>query len=141
MSLWGFLRQPCKAFIASNWGSAFSTATLLKFFFPALGQIQEWSKSVCLTFVHNIWPLGYSALQLINNATSTHVFPFTTLSKETHHPACHYPALYTTMGPFSLLFTHFQLGKEWAFDHKHDEMWSNLIYCWGNDSKDTPLHG
>lgn len=55
--------------------------------------IQEGSKSICLTFVHNIWPLVYSAEQLINNATSTHVFPFTTRSEGTHHPACYYPAL------------------------------------------------
>lgn len=92
------------------------------FFF--LGQLQKWSKSVCLTFVHNIWPLEYSVLQLINNATSTHVFPFTMQSKGTHHPACHYPALSTTMNSFSVLFTHIQSGREWAFDHKHDQMWS-----------------
>lgn len=96
------------------------------------------SESVCLTFVHNIWPLGYSALQLINKATSAHVFPFTTPSKGTHHPACHYPAPSTTMSPFSLVFTLFQSREEWAFDHEHDEMWSNLIYCWGNDFQIRP---
>lgn len=127
---------PCKTFITCNWGSVFPTATLLKVF--SAGLLQEWSKSICLTFVHNIWPLGYSTLQLINNATSTHVFPFTMLSKGTHHPACHYPAPSTTMSPFSLLFTRFQSGKEWAFDHEHDEMWSNLIYCWGNYSQRHP---
>lgn len=132
MSSWGSLWMPYKTFITCNWVSVFPTATLLT------GLLKEWSKSVCLTFVHNILPLGYSALQLINNATSTHMFPFTTLSKGTHHPACHYPAPSTTMSPFSLLFTLFQSGKEWAFDHEHDEMWSNLIYCQGNDSQSCP---
>lgn len=80
---WGVLRGPCEAFITCNWGFVFLTATLLTAFFPPFfsAPLQEWSKSICLTFVHNIWPLGYSAVQLINNATSAHVFPFTTPSK------------------------------------------------------------
>lgn len=80
--------------------------TTNSFFFVLLflfssGLIQEWSKSICLTFVHNIWPVVYSAQQLITNATSAHVFPFTTRSEGTHHPACYYPAPSTTMSPFS----------------------------------------
>lgn len=75
------------------------TATLL----TVSGLLQECSKSICLTFVHNIWSLEYSAVQLINNATSTHVFPFTTRSKGTHHPACYYPAPSTTMSPFFVI--------------------------------------
>lgn len=72
-------------------------------YFFSSGLIQEWSKSICLTFVHNIWPVVYSAEeQLITNATSAHVFPFTTRSEGTHHPACYYPALSTTMSPFSV---------------------------------------
>lgn len=80
---WGVLRGPCEAFITCNWGFVFLTATLLTAFFSPFfsAPLQEWSKSICLTFVHNIWPLGYSAVQLINNATSAHVFPFTTPSK------------------------------------------------------------
>lgn len=80
---WGVLQGPCEAFITCNWGFVFLTATpLTAFFFPFFSApLQEWSKSICLTFVHNIWPLGYSAVQLINNATSAHVFPFTTPSK------------------------------------------------------------
>lgn len=73
---------------------------LVCYFFSS-GLIQEWSKSICLTFVHNIWPVVYSAEQLITNATSAHVFPFTTRSEGTHHPACYYPAPSTTMSPFS----------------------------------------
>lgn len=69
---------------------------------PPSAPLQEWSKSICLTFVHNIWPLGYSAVQLINNATSAHVFPlYDTEQEGTHHPACYYPAPSTTMSPFS----------------------------------------
>lgn len=79
---WGVLRGPSKAFITCNWGFVFLTATpLTAFFFFFSAPLQEWSNSICLTFVHNIWPLGYSAVQLINNATRAHVFPFTTPSK------------------------------------------------------------
>lgn len=103
MSSWGILRVPCETFIRCNLGLFPPTATLLTVFFFASGPLQEWSKSICLTFVHNIWSLGYSAVQLINNATSTHVFPFTTRSKGTHHPACYYPAPSTTMSPFFVI--------------------------------------
>ena len=71
-------------------------------YFFSSGLIQEWSKSICLTFVHNIWPVVYSTKQLITKATSAHVFPFTTRSEGTHHPACYYPAPSTTMSPFSV---------------------------------------
>lgn len=77
------------------------TVFLFCYFFSS-GLIQEWSKSICLTFVHNIWPVVYSTQQLITNATSAHVFPFTTRSEGTHHPACYYPAPSTTMSPFSV---------------------------------------
>lgn len=89
--------------------------------------IQEGSKSICLTFVHNIWPLVYSAEQLINNATSTHVFPFTTRSEGTHHPACYYPAPSTTMSPFSVGSTR---GKSGLLSI-NTMMRSNPIYCGG----------
>lgn len=75
---------------------------LLFCYFLSSGLIQEQSKSICLTFVHNIWPVVYSTEQLITNATSAHVFPFTTRSEGTHHPACYYPAPSTTMSPFSV---------------------------------------
>lgn len=85
------------------------------------GPLQEWSKSVCLTFLHNIWPLGYSTAQLINNATSTHVFPFTALSKETHHADCHYPAApSTTMSPFSVIYPLQVRGRIGLFHHEHN---------------------
>lgn len=71
-------------------------------YFFSSGLIQEWSKSICLTFVHNIWPVVYSAEQLITNATSAHVFPFMTRSEGTHHAACYCPAPSTTMSPFSV---------------------------------------
>lgn len=92
--------------------------------------IQEGSKSICLTFVHNIWPLVYSTEQLINNATSTHVFPFTTRSEGTHHPACYYPAPSTTMSPFSLGSTR---GKSGLLSI-NTMMRSNPIYCGGKKS-------
>lgn len=69
-------------------------------FFFLLG----WSKSGVRAFVwHSSITSGQWCIpqQRLTNATSAHVFLFTTKSEGTHHPACYYPAPSTTMSPFS----------------------------------------
>ena len=129
---------PCKTFVKCNWGCVFSPQRHSEQFFLRAG-----SKSGVRAFVWHLsitsghWGIPHYSLLTMLQAHMC--FPLWRWSKRTHHPACHYPAPSTTMSPFSRLFTHFQSGKEWAFDHEHDEMWLNLIYCGETILRDNPL--
>lgn len=80
----------------------------------------RWSGSVCLTSAHNIWPLGYSAAQLINNGTRSHVFPLTTASKKNASVSCRLDQCNNEA--ILLIITHF--NEECTLHHVDAEMWS-----------------
>lgn len=82
------------------------------------------------------WGVPHYSLLTMQHA-HTHVFPFTALSKRTHHPPDHYPAPSTTMSPFSVIYP-LPVEDEWAFERDCDEMRSDLIYCWESDSQRQP---
>lgn len=93
------------------------------------GPLQERSESVCLTFVHNIWPLGYSAAQLINNATSTHVFPFTAAEQRNASSRPPLSSLFHNNEPFLRCLPASTRGKNGLLTTNTTQMCSNLIYC------------
>lgn len=99
---------PCKPFITCNWGSVFPAMTPLTVFLSAAARegVRAFVWHLSITSGHWGIPL-YSLLTMLQ----AHMFPFTTLSKGTHHPACHYPAPSTTMSPFSPYLPSSSQGK------------------------------
>lgn len=96
-------------------------------YFFSSGLIQEWCKSICLTFVHNIWPVVYST------ATSYQCYKRTCVSfydKKRRNTS----SSLLLSSPFhnnESILCWFHSGKERPFEHEHDEMRSNPIYCGG----------
>lgn len=125
-------RDPVSPLTTFIWGSVFFRSNTPNSF--SSGLLQEWSKSICLTFVHNIWPRKYSALQLINNATSTRVSLYTEQRNTSSSLPLSRP-FHNNEPILSVIYLLAHREKNGLFDHEHDEMWPDLIYCWGNDSQ------
>lgn len=104
-------RDPVSPLTTFIWGSVFPGATLQTVF------LQACSRSGVRAFVwHLSITSGHASILHYSLLTTlqAHVFPFT-LSKGTHHPACHYPGPSTTMSPFCRLFTCLHTGKKMGF--------------------------
>lgn len=114
-------------------GARFSTLRDSKqpFLFLVESEVRAFVWHLSKTSAH--W--GFQLYSFLTMLQANMCFPFAA-KKHIIQPATIQPL--PQQWAHSLVFTHFQSEEGWAFDHEHDEMWSNLIYCWLNDSQRHP---